>query len=875
MASEDEVLVPELGRRGSDRPQVPAAAASVSAGRPVARSATAEVLRTMAALAANLLDAPAAELSLLGDAEHVDVLAGVVPAGRSVPLEGSPCALVLEAAAPLVVTEAAGDTSLAVLEAVREGAAGPYLGVPLRDRGGELLGALCVHQPDPREWTPREVALLERVAAATAEQLRATGIVSGFERVPDARDPLLAQAVAAAGVGTFDWDLVTDELVWDGVLLDMFGVRPEAFGGTIDDFRRIVHPDDLPRVSVAIRTSIDTGSIYEAEFRVLRPDGGTRWVAARGRPLSGDGGAPVRLIGAVTDLTVLRDGEARVGHILDTMRVGFFHVDADWVFTYVNAEAERVLDRPREHLVGGALWERFPAAVGSDFEESYRRAVRENVTVTFDAYYPAPLDAWFEVRAVPEPDGLAAYFLDVTERREAHDAAERAAERASLLATVARELSDTLDATVALTKVAGLIVPQFADWAVLSILDDGPGHWRGRLRDVSSWHPDPAVHALLERYRQLRVPALTDASPVGEALRTGRPARAVRTSWAEPGQVLRAGEAHDLLVQLHASATLVLPLRGRGRVRGLMTLVNGDGRGPFDDEAVATLQEITTQVGLALDNARLHELQRGFAEELQRSLLAGLPEPDHLQIAARYVAATDGAQIGGDWYDAFLVRDGSTCLVIGDVTGHDREAAVAMAQIRNVLRGVAHAVVQPPAAMLSALDWALRDFDVEALGTAVLAKIEQTPGQQATSARTLRWSSAGHLPPLLVGADGRAELLQAGSDLLLGLDHTAPRRDHDTELPVGSTLLLYTDGLVERRGEDLDAGLERLRRFVGDAVGRGLSLEDVCDAVVDRLASDAEDDVALLAVRAHPEDRPRPAEAGPERLPSDSEPDPR
>ncbi|GMA87900.1 hypothetical protein GCM10025868_31500 [Angustibacter aerolatus] len=106
---------------------------------------------------------------------------------------------------------------------------------------------------------------------------------------------------------------------------------------------------------------------------------------------------------------------------------------------------------------------------------------------------------------------------------------------------------------------------------------------------------------------------------------------------------------------------------------------------------------------------------------------------------------------------------------------------------------------------------------------------------------------------------------------------TTPRRGATTtpSLPVGSTLLLYTDGLVERRGEDLDAGLERLRRFVGDAVGRGLSLEDVCDAVVDRLASDAEDDVALLAVRAHPEDRPRPAEAGPERLPSDSEPDPR
>ncbi|GMA87899.1 hypothetical protein GCM10025868_31490 [Angustibacter aerolatus] len=309
----------------------------------------------------------------------------------------------------------------------------------------------------------------------------------------------------------------------------MFGVRPEAFGGTIDDFRRIVHPDDLPRVSVAIRTSIDTGSIYEAEFRVLRPDGGTRWVAARGRPLSGDGGAPVRLIGAVTDLTVLRDGEARVGHILDTMRVGFFHVDADWVFTYVNAEAERVLDRPREHLVGGALWERFPAAVGSDFEESYRRAVRENVTVTFDAYYPAPLDAWFEVRAVPEPDGLAAYFLDVTERREAHDAAERAAERASLLATVAREPVRHPGRHRRVDEGGR------ADRPAVRRLG-GAEHPRRRARALARpaarcrrGTPTPPCTPSSSATGSLRVPALTDASPVGEALRTGRPARAVRT----------------------------------------------------------------------------------------------------------------------------------------------------------------------------------------------------------------------------------------------------------------------------------------------------------------------------------------------------------
>lgn len=255
-----------------------------------------------------------------------------------------------------------------------------------------------------------------------------------------------------------------------------------------------------------------------------------------------------------------------------------------------------------------------------------------------------------------------------------------------------------------------------------------------------------------------------------------------------------------------------------------------------------------------------------LSEALQRSLLTDPVPPDHLQVAVRYVPAGADAEVGGDWYDAFLTRDGSTSLVIGDVTGHDRDAAASMAQVRNVLRGIAHALVEPPAVVLSSLDLAMTNLAIGAPTTAVLAMVEQTEEQVATGERTLHWSNAGHPPSLLLSPDGEAVLLQRPTDLLLGVFAAPPRRPLEP-LPPGSTVVLYSDGLFERRGVDLDEGLEWLRATaarLGD-----LPLEGLCDAPIDGLEGGGEDDVAVLAVRAHPQDRPRPAEAGSQVLPEE------
>ena len=222
----------------------------------------------------------------------------------------------------------------------------------------------------------------------------------------------------------------------------------------------------------------------------------------------------------------------------------------------------------------------------------------------------------------------------------------------------------------------------------------------------------------------------------------------------------------------------------------------------------------------------------------------------------RYRAAAEQVQVGGDWYDAFVNAGGATCLVVGDVTGHDREAAAVMGQVRNLLRGLAHTLGEPPGRVLTAVDTAMADLQVGALATAVLATVEQTAEQREAGLRLLRWSNAGHPPPLLIEPDGTSRLLTAEPDLLLGLDPSTGRTDHSQELPPGATVLLYTDGLVERRGASIDEGLGWLLAATRDRQHQDLA--PLCDALLDEVADSAEDDIALLVMRAHPEDRPRP-----------------
>ncbi len=250
------------------------------------------------------------------------------------------------------------------------------------------------------------------------------------------------------------------------------------------------------------------------------------------------------------------------------------------------------------------------------------------------------------------------------------------------------------------------------------------------------------------------------------------------------------------------------------------------------------------------------------AETLQRSMLTDLPEPDHLHIVARYHPAHAGDQVGGDWYDAFLTSGGDTTLVIGDVAGHDITAAAQMGQIRSMLRVLAVDRDEPASEVLTRLDTAMASLGVNVLTSAVVARISQSTSEEHHGMRHLIWANAGHLPPLLLYADGTVDVL-TGANAVLGLRATLPRQSQTVALPPESTLILYTDGLIEKRGEDIHDSVAKLR----DAVSRlrHLPLGDLLDALIDTLTGHtSDDDIAILACRLHDETKPRPPEAGPE-----------
>ena len=686
---------------------------------------------------------------------------------------------------------------------------------------------------------------------------------------PDgARRALLDLAVTAAGIGMFDWVLAADDLGWDDRLIELFGYDPATFDQTFAAFTARMHPEDVDRVTALLQHAVDTAGEYAAEYRVLLPDGGVRWLAARGRALADEAGDTVRVIGAAWDITERRAEQEHIAQVVDSMAVGFIGMDHDWVITHVNTEAERITGYPREQLLGRIVWDQFPAAVGTEFEEHYRRAAATGQTQSLDAYYPEPLDVWVEVRAVPNPTGVAVHFVDITARALAVQQAERAAARQQLLSRITEELAGTLDADDAATRLARLITPAVADWCIVTLIDDtaAAGDRRG-LRTAASWHADPALRGTAEAYAQSRLSAMDDDALVIRALHSGQPQHLSTDASGTARDMIAPGPARDLVDVLAPEAITVLPLPGRSGPVGLLTVCNGAGRGAFSTEDLVTIQHVAARAGLVLDNARLYRQQRDLAEGFQRSLLTAPPQPDHGQIVVRYVPAAQAAEVGGDWYDAFVQPGGATVLVIGDVVGHDTQAAAAMGQIRTVVRTLGAHDDDGPAAVLTQADRVMETLRSAILATALVARLEQTDDEREQGLTRLRWSNAGHPPPMVLTSDGQVQVLTAErADLLLGVEPDAARRESVVTLEQDAVVLLYTDGLVERRAEDLDHGLARLQAILAELAGR--DLDELVDEVLTRmLPAVPDDDVALIAVRLHPQDRPRPAAAGPRREP--------
>lgn len=430
-----------------------------------------------------------------------------------------------------------------------------------------------------------------------------------------------------------------------------------------------------------------------------------------------------------------------------------------------------------------------------------------------------------------ETVGAVTIIEDVT-RQKVAELRERFLARASAI------LMASLDYEETLRNVARLAVPEIADWCAVDLIDEP-----GLSRRVAVAHRDPNKLVLAEQIRLLDTGAPDPERGAGRVLRTG-----ISELYSEVSdEMLVAGAASDehlaLLRAAGLRSVLLVPLLARGRTLGVITLVTAESLHRFDQSDREFAEQVAARAAVAVDNARLATARRDIARTLQRSLLPEtVPEIDGWEIATLYRAADadDEVEVGGDFYD-FLPVDGGWIVLIGDVTGKGVEAASMTSLVRHGARFLSR-YEHSPSRILAGLGDALRERPGLWLCTALCVRLESDH---------VVISSAGHPPPLILRDDGRIREIGGGGPIL-GAWEGQESADRSVPISSSETLLVYTDGVIDTRGESERFGAYRLRRLLAACAGStpGALLTELA-AELDRFQSTTRaDDTAVLALRA-------------------------
>jgi PAS domain S-box-containing protein len=401
--------------------------------------------------------------------------------------------------------------------------------------------------------------------------------------------------------------------------------------------------------------------------------------------------------------------------------------------------------------------------------------------------------------------------------------------RASRILAEARNLQETLE------LLATMAVPILGDLCLIDMLVDG-----GSLKRVVARHASPEFQPLADQLRDQFSPDPQGGHPSVQVIRTGTSMWSSDMS-AEFLQRTTRDEDHLALVRrLAFTSYMSVPLVASGRVLGSVTLVAAGSGRHFGESDLALAEELAQQVAAVIDRARVYDREHEVARTLQGSLLPDrLPELPGITVAARYLPSTEGAKVGGDWYDVIPVAPGCVGLVVGDVVGHDLTAVTVMGQLRDALR--AYALIDPnPASALRQLGAFTEKFGLERTATVLFGVLELPAG-------TLTLASAGHPPPLVVPTTAPAWFVDLDPGPLLGvapLDYPLCQ----VVLDPGDLVVFYTDGLVEDRDTGVGPGMDWL---LGAAAGAPRHADVVCEALMQPRSAGAtrRDDVAILAVQ--------------------------
>ncbi|MEU0401923.1 SpoIIE family protein phosphatase [Streptomyces sp. NPDC006197] len=645
---------------------------------------------------------------------------------------------------------------------------------------------------------------------------------------------------------------------WDHAAEDLLGYTPhDVLGRHIAD---LLHPGADRSLGRSLWEGAATGrgvmGMVTAWHKEGRPLDLEIWAAPV--PARHRGGTTVLVFAAEAQAARrIRGSSAVWDGLFSRSPVGIAILDTQLRFLRVNPALEAMNGLSQAAHIGRRLVEILPDVNAADMERAMRRALDEGKPV---------LDSRRTGRTPADPDhdhvwsgsyvrledtdgrpiGLAATLIDITAEQQAQLEADAGRRHLALVNEATLKIGTSLDLERTAQELADVAVPDLADALAVDVLETlaadgelGAGLVGGATLRRLAKAPltgSPVTAILAPLGRTLVFPA---NAPYTRALGERRPFvvpdfddRAIGPAAGHstrPAELLRAG-VHSFMM---------IPLLARGVVLGLATFYRTRPIGPFTKEEVALAGELAARAAVCVDNARLYRREHDTAAVLQRSMLPQhITPPPGIEVAHRYLPASDVNEVGGDWYDVIALEDGRAVLVIGDVMGHGIGAAAVMGRLSASVRALARLDLAPED-MPYQLEAALHDLAEPMLATFLCIVVDPATGH-------CRITRAGHPPPAVVYPDGTVRLLDVPPGLPLGVGGT-DFTTTDVTLPLGSLLVLYTDGLVEARSSDIDARLAELTGLLAEPVP---SLSALCDRLLTHLVpAAADDDIALLVAR--------------------------
>jgi PAS domain S-box-containing protein len=626
------------------------------------------------------------------------------------------------------------------------------------------------------------------------------------------------------------------------------------------------------RLSDRVRRRIDAGDEWVADIAVRHHDGhraelrvrahamldgrgATQWFVTATGPRQAGGALP----GSAPELE---------GWTLAQLPIPVAVYDRDIRLTAANAAMSRLLGMPLDEHLGRRLKDIMPTSGFEEFDRLQEQVVRTGETLRLESYARAPGDtrehAWsmffFPLRdEAGQVRGVSAAVFDTTEQYWAR-------RRLAIVNEASTSVGSTLDVTRTAQELAEVAAGRFADFVSVDLFDSVT---QGEEPDIASMQASTGAPLTLRRAAQQSV--LDDCpesavavgetgsyppySPPARALAMGRASRhsvmhdPTVQRWLE-ADPLRARGLHEHRVH----SLMVVPLRARGTTLGFALFLRHRSPDAFDSDDLLLAEEITARAAVCIDNARRYTRERTTALTLQRSMLPHrMPRQAAVEVASRYLPAVPRAGIGGDWFDVIPLSGARVALVVGDVVGHGIHASATMGRLRTAVRTLADVDLTPDE-LLTQLDDLVVRLDTEEgqgtgghaarvageIGATCLYAVYDPVTRRCTIAR------AGHPLPAVVLPDGSTQVLDLPAGPPLGLGGL-PFEATEIELPEGSVLALYTDGLIESAGRDVDAGLGLLRRALTRPAA---SLDETCDHVLEALLPERPiDDIALLVAR--------------------------